>query len=49
MIGDSWEADIIGAYQSKIDQIWLNPEGLPTDGFNPTHTVRSLEEIKSIL
>ena len=49
MIGDSWEADIIGAYQSKIDQIWLNPEGLPADGFNPTHTVRSLEEIKSIL
>lgn len=33
MIGDSWEADIIGAYQSKIDQIWLNPEGLPADGF----------------
>ena len=49
MIGDSWEADIIGAYQSKIDQIWLNPEGLPADGFTPTHTVRSLEEIKSIL
>ena len=49
MIGDSWEADIIGAYQSKIDQIWLNPEGLPAVGFIPTYTVRSLDEIRSIL
>ena len=27
MIGDSWEADIVGAYRSSIDQIWLNPTG----------------------
>ena len=27
MIGDSWEADIVGAYRSRIDQIWLNPTG----------------------
>ncbi len=25
MIGDSWEADIVGAYNSCIDQIWFNP------------------------
>ena len=49
MIGDSWEADIIGAYNSKIDQLWLNPEGLPTKGFTPTYTVGNLEEIKRIL
>ena len=49
MIGDSWEADIVGAHNSKIDQLWLNPEGLPAKGFTPTYTVRSLEEIKSIL
>ncbi len=31
MIGDSWEADIVGAYRSGIDQIWLNPTGeVPT-------------------
>ncbi|RHJ88963.1 noncanonical pyrimidine nucleotidase, YjjG family [Bacteroides sp. AM07-16] len=49
MIGDSWDADIVGAYNSKIDQLWLNPEGLPAEGFTPTYTVRSLEEIKNIL
>ena len=49
MIGDSWEADIQGAYQSKIDQLWFNPEGLPAEGFQPTYTVASLEEIERIL
>ena len=49
MIGDSWEADITGAYHSRIDQLWLNPEGLPALGFEPTFTVASLEEIKKIL
>lgn len=49
MIGDSWEADIIGAYNSRIDQLWLNPENLPAKGFSPTYTVASLEEIKNIL
>jgi putative hydrolase of the HAD superfamily len=49
MIGDSWNADIAGAYQSKIDQLWLNPGGLPAKEFVPTYTVRSLEEIKAVL
>lgn len=49
MIGDSWEADIVGAYHSKIDQLWLNPEGLAPEGFTPTYTVGSLKEIKQIL
>lgn len=49
MIGDSWEADITGARNAKIDQLWLNPEGLPAEGFTPTYTVRSLDEIKKIL
>lgn len=49
MIGDSWDADIVGAYNSKIAQLWLNPEELPAQGFTPTYTVKSLEEIKSIL
>ena len=49
MIGDSWDADIVGAYHSKIDQIWLNPKHEPAHGFEPTYTVSSLEEIKSIL
>jgi len=49
MIGDSWEADIVGAYDSKIDQLWLNPENLTPQGFTPTYTVHTLEEIKDIL
>lgn len=49
MIGDSWEADIEGAYRSGIDQIWLNPEQLPAKGFTPTHTVGTLGEIHCIL
>lgn len=49
MIGDSWEADIEGAYRSKIDQLWFNPTNLPPQGFTPTYTVKALEEIKNIL
>lgn len=49
MIGDSWDADIVGAYGAKIDQLWLNPEGLPAKGFTPTYTVGSLLEIKQLI
>ena len=49
MIGDSWDADILGAQQSRINQIWFNPTGEPPVGFQPTHTVRSLAEIREIL
>ena len=49
MIGDCFEADIFGARQSRIDQLWFNPQGLPPQEFTPTYTVSSLEEIKNIL
>lgn len=49
MIGDSWEADIVGAYNSRIDQIWLNPEELPAKGIVPTFTVHHLMDITHIL
>ena len=49
MVGDCWEADIVGAYQSGIDQIWLNPKDLPAEGFTPTYTVKSLAEIQQLL
>lgn len=49
MIGDSWEADIEGARQSKIDQIWFNPDKLEIKGFQPTYQVATLDEIKRIL
>ncbi len=49
MIGDSWEADIAGAYNSRIAQIWYNPGQIAPKEFEPTHTVRQLVEIKDIL
>lgn len=49
MIGDSWDADIEGAYRSKIDQIWFNPGNLSPKGISPTYTISSLDEIKRIL
>lgn len=49
MIGDSFEADIFGAHQSRIDQLWFNPKGDAPQGFTPTFTVRSLKEIENIL
>lgn len=49
MIGDSFAADIVGAYNSRIDQIWLNPNGDQSEEFEPTYTVKHLLEIKEIL
>lgn len=49
MIGDSWEADVVGARNSKIDQIWFNPLCNKPVGFEPTYTVDSLIKIKDIL
>ncbi|MDR2918101.1 MAG: YjjG family noncanonical pyrimidine nucleotidase [Tannerella sp.] len=49
MIGDSWEADIEGAFQSKIDQIWFNPDKLEHKKFHATYQVNTLLQIKDIL
>lgn len=49
MIGDSFDADIVGAYNSNIDQIWFNPNGENSTSIEPTHTVRHLNEISNIL
>jgi len=49
MIGDSFEADIAGAQNAGIDQLWLNPTGIAAKGPPPTFTVCSLHEIMEIL
>ncbi|MDO4755410.1 MAG: YjjG family noncanonical pyrimidine nucleotidase [Parabacteroides sp.] len=49
MIGDSWDADITGAYHAKMDQLWFNPYDFPPKDFEPTYTIKSLLEIKNIL
>lgn len=48
MIGDNVLADIEGAKNSNIDQLWFNPKNKEAD-FSPTHTVQHLDEIKNIL
>lgn len=49
MLGDSLESDIWGAYNSGIDQIWLNPHQMQAEKFTPTHIVSNLKEVKNIL
>lgn len=49
MIGDNWDADIRGAYNSRIHQLWYNPSQEEASDFSPTYTVTSLHEIKNIL
>ncbi len=49
MVGDNPEADITGAYNSKIDQIYfMNFQGAKLP-FEPTYSVDKLVEIKDIL
>ncbi|HOA37885.1 MAG TPA: YjjG family noncanonical pyrimidine nucleotidase [Flavihumibacter sp.] len=47
MIGDSIEADIIGAANAGMDQIFVNHTNAITD-FKPTYTVYSLKELETI-
>lgn len=51
MIGDSWEADIIGAETAGIPAIWYNPMKLPTPRplRVPLHIITSLSEVIPIL
>ncbi|MCL1941976.1 MAG: YjjG family noncanonical pyrimidine nucleotidase [Candidatus Azobacteroides sp.] len=49
MIGDSWDADIVGAKNSRIDQIFLDHEGKTDMDFQPTYLIKSLKELKEIL
>lgn len=48
MIGDSMEVDIQGALNIGMDQVHVNYNDQPQE-FNPTYTVRSLEELKKFL
>ena len=48
MIGDSIEADIQGAINAGIDQVYMNHEDLPCSNVRPTYTVRSVQELENI-
>jgi putative hydrolase of the HAD superfamily len=47
MIGDSIEADIQGAINAGIDQVYVNHIGLQPS-LRPTYTVTSLKELEEI-
>lgn len=50
MIGDSFEADIRGAQNAGIDQIFLNLNAKEIEPmYRPTYTVTKLEEVLNIL
>lgn len=48
MIGDNWEADIIGAQLAGIEQVFYNPLQVQVDG-KPTYEIACLSDLKSIL
>ncbi|MFC4666243.1 YjjG family noncanonical pyrimidine nucleotidase [Falsiporphyromonas endometrii] len=49
MIGDSWDADIVGAHNAKIPSVWFNPYKLnmPEDG--TTRPVRQIAKLRDCL
>lgn len=45
MIGDSYEADIVGAQNAGIDQVWLNPHNHTPKMSSATYTIQHLKEL----
>jgi len=48
MIGDSYEADIVGARNAGIDQVYYQPSITPTEK-QSTYHIKTLEEVKLII
>lgn len=48
MIGDNYEADILGAINAQMDSVFYNPDGMVADK-KPTFDIRRLIELKEIL
>ena len=49
MIGDSWEADITGAYGVGMHQVFYNVTERATSPFLPTYQIHSLKELMNLL
>ena len=50
MIGDNWNADITGAYEVGMDQIYYDLRGEKNEpAFRPTYVIRDLRELEGIL
>jgi putative hydrolase of the HAD superfamily len=48
MIGDNFEADILGAINAQMDSVFYNPDGI-TATQKPTFEIKKLMELKEIL
>lgn len=48
MIGDDLNADILGANNAQMDNIWLNVNNQPTENINPSYQIHSLSELKNL-
>ncbi len=48
MVGDDMEADIIGAREAGIDQVFFNPTGMVHD-LSTTYEIRSITELRNFL
>ena len=48
MIGDNYEADVLGAMSANMDTVFYNPENMLTDQ-KPTFDIAKLVELKTIL
>ncbi|MFN3489407.1 MAG: YjjG family noncanonical pyrimidine nucleotidase [Emticicia sp.] len=48
MIGDNYEADVLGAINANMDTVFYNPDDIPT-GQKPTFDIKKLIELKDIL
>lgn len=49
MIGDNYEADVLGALGMGMDVVYYNPANLPVDGQAPTYEIKHLKELIAIL
>ena len=48
MLGDDIDADIIGARDARLDQVYINHLTKPLPAVPPTYTVTSLKELENI-
>lgn len=49
MIGDSWDADIVGAEAAGMAQVYYNHAGRSQMPFKPTFEIKTLKELHTIL
>lgn len=49
MIGDNFDADIVGAKESGIDQVWYDLDHVEKREFIPTYKIDSLYDLKNFL